>query len=1178
MNEFERRLYDYLIEDGGACPAFFLQTALGINDFDALVEALNHLVAVHAVSLEPQGYRACKDWGGTISLNYAAALAESDSRCEGPRDSGWGKRAHSLSQENERKESIGIKRLNTAGAKRKLRQSGKRKLRSAKYENKNDSEDARGCFDGMTEQEIEDAFQDLFRNLGMQGSADTGRVNSDDRSSAAADAFSTSCDGSDKTLGDIPEECKRPCFVRHADPLNKCDFPTRAVGALSKLGINNVEQLCQLGKLSQFQSIDQIPGLGLKTTADAYAWLDARALHIDAKGFERLSPFERRLRSETDYFINRLGLLCRFDCGFEENLQLDGGEADTNALLHQTLRSLEMTDCTDSMLGGLERHGIRTVGDLLTMDTERVLHYRGWGVGKKRVLDALVETLREQVRDGSAIRLSTGGPAHPRLAFVCSDEPLEPGAKVLEEELGALGYPLYAPTATPWLNECAKKGFDSREAVASLVGQDPAPEIVECLANVLRQRIDEMVDKFRCGDVDACAIIVPNAPGWDWAARSCCDDDHDLIYDDRDRKLEKKVLSLDEWVASLGNDTKRIIMTMRLAGSTLQGVADEVGLTRERVRQIENKIFEELPLLSVLRLRRFVDRYDVVESQFVGMGLGSSGEYRCLNKIRPGKCGRLPVAAAIHDPEIADEVKRAVEALLQEERGKHYVQVEDGVVAIEKTEILRYLLGRAEAEGKSVLSADELLCRYRTFCSQNRIEDKKGLELGNSRALLAYLQRKDFVMASTGQAIRLYDFNDYDYSDLETALELLCEESIECSARVIGRRFPDLMDKYDLRNEYELHYVIRRLDYAKLMGFGLGRSPMITFGNGSRDEQIMDLIRRKGPITIDDLASAYEKKYGVSEDSFKASFVAHMSQYKHGNTYIINEKPLTGREKEYLEAELDGVACIPLEFIRQRFIGAFSLEESQKICDCNLNSLGYEVSEDLIVAKTTDVRETFSQLLDSLTFTFEGEEGLSAEVMSHSLFRSGLDSRLRQFKLIKFSHGEDGRTVFVSEKYLHDYFAIDASLMRSYVRRVIEFVGRGVPFTIKSLRDSGFIHALDLVREDRRFGDSFFENVLSAGIGDLRIGSSSCRDVRVFCVTNVPFSSVSLFEYLVARETVIELDELQDILRNEFGIEAELTYMRSVVAKSKIVTRPGDILFASEGAYAEYRDALFAAI
>ena len=66
---------------------------------------------------------------------------------------------------------------------------------------------------------------------------------------------------------------------------------------------------------------------------------------------------------ETDYFINRLGLLCRFDCGFEENLQLDGGEADTNALLHQTLRSLEMTDCTDSMLGGLERHGIRTVGE-----------------------------------------------------------------------------------------------------------------------------------------------------------------------------------------------------------------------------------------------------------------------------------------------------------------------------------------------------------------------------------------------------------------------------------------------------------------------------------------------------------------------------------------------------------------------------------------------------------------------------------------------------------------------------------------------------------------------------------------------------------------------------------------------------------------------------------------------
>lgn len=292
----------------------------------------------------------------------------------------------------------------------------------------------------------------------------------------------------------------------------------------------------------------------------------------------------------------------------------------------------------------------------------------------------------------------------------------------------------------------------------------------------------------------------------------------------------------------------------------------------------------------------------------------------------------------------------------------------------------------------------------------------------------------------------------------------------------------------------------------------------------------------------------------------------------------MSEAPLTNRERCWLEAELEGVSYISLEFIRQRFIDEFSLAASQKICDHNLSSLGFAVSEDLIVSRSVDVEAAFSRLLDSLTFTFEGEEGLSAEVMTHSLFRSGLDSRLRRFQLIKFECEEDGRTVFVSEKYLHELFSIDAEFMRSYVRHVIEYVGSESPFTMKSLRDSGFVDVLDLIRTDVRFGDSFFESVLSAGIGDLRIGTSTCRGVRIFSVTAAPFSSVSLFEYLVAREGAVDLEELQGILLDEFGIEAGLTYMRSVVARSHIVSRPGDMLFASDEAYAEFRDALIAAL
>lgn len=1184
MNEFERRLYDCIVEDGGACPPFFLQTVLGIGDFDTLVEALNGLVAMGAVKNGPQGYRACTGWQEDSRVDCVAGSSDAHVSYDdgmGPQADFWPRRCANYENGEGSGDSNAADNLEP-------RSDVDDESWSAAVAGELVSTDSHGCFDGMSDQAIERTFQDLFQELGLQASqtvypGQTGfgegpaeALFNDVATSVVASTASKECDMCE------PAEYGQEHIAFYGDALDEGGLPTRAVSALAQLNIVTVEQLCCFSTLTQFQDIGQIPRLGCKTKEDTYAWLDAHACHISYETFDHLSQFERELCSETDYFINRLGLLCTFDCANGGGTEPVHKVQSSDKLMHLPLSSLEIPGFTKAMVGSLGRHGVRAVEDLLAMDTERVLCYRGWGSTKKRKLDLLVAQLRALLEAGGCSELSFSlqenpKPA-PRLAFSPGSESLLEEAQLLAQGLGELGYFLYMPTAIPWLNACAEEGLGLHEAAVRLIGQEPTPEATEYLVNILRRRVDEAVDEFRQGNTDVCSALVPDAPGWDAAARECCDEDESLSYDERARLLTKRALMLEEWVSSIESDVKRTILIMRLAGSTLQETADAVGLTRERVRQIEAKLLEASPLLYILKFRRLVDSYEVSETQFVDMGLGSSSEYRYLDKTVRRKGGRLPLARAMHDSIISEVIKSKLAAYINKERSKYYVQVEDGSVRIDKTEIAQYLLRKAAEEGRPSLSSDELLRKYRNFCEQHELEGRKGIDPGNARTLLTYLQRKDAVLAPSGQSIRLYDFNAYDFSDLEAALDLMSKETIECSARILGRRFPGLLDEYDLLDEYELHFVIRRLNFDKLIGFELGRSPMIKFGNADREEQIKSLIREKGAISVDDLSIAYEKKYGVSEDSFKASFLNHMSQYKHGHVYSMSEESLTNREKRWLESELEGVSYIPLEFIRQRFIDEFSLEAAQKICDRNLSSLGFEVSEDLIVSRSIDIDAAFSKLLDGLTFTFEGEEGLSADVMNHSLFRSRLDSRLRQFRLIKFDHGEDGRTVFVSEKYLNELFSVDADLMRSYVRHVIEYVGREKPFTIKSLRDGGFVHSLDLIRGDVRFGDSFFENVLSAGIGDLRIGTSSCRGVRIFCLTDSPFSSVSLFEHLVAREGAVELDELQGILHDEFGIEAGLTYMRSVVARSHIVSRLGDMLFASDEAYAEFRDALIAAL
>lgn len=1184
MNEFERRLYDYLVEDGSACPPFFLQTVLGIGDFKALVEALNHLVAMGVVENGPQGYRACEEWQGGAEVDCAAGTAFACSSVQASRCDNLILQPESLSRqcEDDACEKAGGRLA--AGEGPGLRSDVDCEVRPAVVTNECVQSAPRGCFDGMSEQEIERAFQDLFQGLGIR------EAQLDDPDQLDVIEVNTEGSASDDVLSAeqpvvLEEGCARESTIpRRAriahfdDPLNEAGLPARVVGALSRLGILTVEQLCCLSRSTQFQDIGQLPKLGHKTEEDTYAWLDTHAHHIDDEAYDCLSQYERALRSETDYFINRLGLLCRFDCaGAKGHEQIDDGQGQ-DALLQKPLDELEIPGFTKGMMASLKRHGVRAVEDLLVMDTELVLQYRGWGSGKKRKLDSLVARLRSQLETGGCPELSPGPSGHPRLFFSFNSEHLSEDALLLTEGIEELGYPLYIPTAAPWLNECAAKGLNPHEAASRLIGQEPIPEVKECLASVLYRRLDEAIDGFRRGYAETCSILVPDAPGWGAAAYECLDEEEGLSYDEHARLLTKKTLTLEEWVSSIENDAKRTILAMRLAGSTLQEAADEVKLTRERARQIENALLESSPLLSVLAFRALVDSYEISESQFVEMGLGTPSEYRYLDKTGRRRGGRRPLAMALHDRTISEAIKSEIAAYINKERSKYYVQVEGGIVRIDKMEIVQHLLEKAAESGCPSLSIDDLLKRYRDFCSGHELENRKGIEPGSARAMLAFLQRKDTVLASSGQSIRLYDFNAYDFTDLELALDSMKKESIECSVRVITRRFPSLLDEYDLLDEYELHHVIRHLNFDKSIGFELGRSPMIKFGDADRDEQVKALIREKGSISVDDLAIVYEKKFGVSQDSFKACFLTRMGQYRHGSVYSMSEAPLTNRERCWLEAELEGVSYISLEFIRQRFIDEFSLAASQKICDHNLSSLGFAVSEDLIVSRSVDVEAAFSRLLDSLTFTFEGEEGLSAEVMTHSLFRSGLDSRLRRFQLIKFECEEDGRTVFVSENNLHELFSIDAEFMRSYVRHVIEYVGSESPFTMKSLRDSGFVDVLDLIRTDVRFGDSFFESVLSAGIGDLRIGTSTCRGVRIFSVTAAPFSSVSLFEYLVAREGAVDLEELQGILLDEFGIEAGLTYMRSVVARSHIVSRPGDMLFASDEAYAEFRDALIAAL
>ena len=81
----------------------------------------------------------------------------------------------------------------------------------------------------------------------------------------------------------------------------------------------------------------------------------------------------------------------------------------------------------------------------------------------------------------------------------------------------------------------------------------------------------------------------------------------------------------------------------------------------------------------------------------------------------------------------------------------------------------------------------------------------------------------------------------------------------------------DVMEKYDIRDQYELHSLLRtgkdryQLDDNDME---FSRMPMLQFGDGKESEIVKREMQNQAPIDVDDFARYMANKYGYDTGSF----------------------------------------------------------------------------------------------------------------------------------------------------------------------------------------------------------------------------------------------------------------------------------------------------------------------
>lgn len=373
-----------------------------------------------------------------------------------------------------------------------------------------------------------------------------------------------------------------------------------------------------------------------------------------------------------------------------------------------------------------------------------------------------------------------------------------------------------------------------------------------------------------------------------------------MISDNQIRIISGKVYRykafLNEWINTLEGNS-RITLECRCQGMTLEETGEKLGLTRERVRQVVAKTLKRRPKIYEDDYKEFIEKYYFTKEEFESLFNLAREQVNYL--LLSYKRGSGDVQTFLDDSSIPAHLKERVAIAF---RGK--VLVLDGeCVPLKRDVLLQKLLKTFYADKEC--SVEEFAEFYIDLLRENNVLDYENLLFPNRRALEARISDYPYTISKTGHKIRYYDTEAVDINELLVALDIGRYADTEISTLKLMRDWPEVMEQYDIRDEYELHNLIRkRLADIRHYDISVTRMPFITVGSGDRIKQVEDLLLQLAPVTNTDLAAEYEERYGVRSETVLANFFKCIDVFYHDGIFDLELQELSPEDYAAVKAEL----------------------------------------------------------------------------------------------------------------------------------------------------------------------------------------------------------------------------------------------------------------------------------
>ena len=498
--------------------------------------------------------------------------------------------------------------------------------------------------------------------------------------------------------------------------------------------------------------------------------------------------------------------------------------------------------------------------------------------------------------------------------------------------------------------------------------------------------------------------------------------DANIIRSYRDIFLVPRETFLDVFRRLCGSDDRSArILQLRAAGETLQDIGDVYGLTRERVRQITNKQVKQFPLLFE----------DYFREPYCWFYFSKELFLRAFPEVSAEGFGYLSIRYPHGHVKVSQNAIEEYNGAWKN-RLKEFIRQEiecNDKKTVSKTEIVMRVL---MSDSDTALSMEELEDEY------YRYVERKGFPVErltlNIRTLANHLRNARGVVFNRDNKVR---YCDADPILLWNKIDFSLYKNTVISSELIYRDYIDLMDEMDIRDGYELFYMIKSsltMWNNKEFSIWCRRVPVIVLGDASEEAQAVKLLKELSPVSCNDYFAAYEERYGIRKESAQGNSEIYnaVADYNNDGIFVIDAPVIDDMDVPNFVCALSRKTIWFIEEIEELFEQLCTRSSRDAINASAFKRIGYILNSGYAYNKKYG---TVINYLDSEVFNNDVIDlnSMDRRLVNLSVFFTALDRKKKSLEFI-----ETAPRVLMSMKKISEVYGItidDVQKMQSDLSR-----------------------------------------------------------------------------------------------------------------------------------------------